>query len=263
MNMRLRYIVVLLVTMSSCGSIQHKLQNSSNVVVAHRGAWKQEHLPENSIASLKKAIKLKCAGAEFDVRMTLDSVLVVNHDEHYQGMLIEDTKYEELASIKLSNGEQLPTLKAYLLAGIKNNKTTGLVCEIKPSKQKERGIFIAQSVVDLVTALNATSYVSFYISFDYDILKKIAAISTTKTQYLYGDKSPDEIKNDGISGLDYYTSVYKNHPEWIPRAKKLGLILNAWTANKEEDLKWLLNNNFDYITTDEPELLLKMSSNLK
>ena len=59
-------------------------------VIAHRGAWKEFNLPENSIASLEKAIELKCDGAEFDVRRTLDGVLVVNHDPVYFGDTIQN-----------------------------------------------------------------------------------------------------------------------------------------------------------------------------
>jgi len=33
--------------------------------------------------------------------------------------------------------------------------------------------------------------------------------------------------------------------------------LNAWTINEEKDMNWLLENNFDFITTNEPELLFK------
>jgi glycerophosphoryl diester phosphodiesterase len=65
----------------------------NNVVVAHRGAWKQQNLPENSIAALKHAIVLKCAGSEFDVRMTKDDVLIVNHDADYHDLTIEDYNY--------------------------------------------------------------------------------------------------------------------------------------------------------------------------
>lgn len=33
--------------------------------------------------------------------------------------------------------------------------------------------------------------------------------------------------------------------------------MNAWTANTVEDIDWLLVNDFDYLTTDEPELVFK------
>lgn len=62
-----------------------------NPVVAHRGAFKKNGFPQNSIASLREAIRLQCAGSEFDVRMTLDDSLVVNHDPHYQKLNIETT----------------------------------------------------------------------------------------------------------------------------------------------------------------------------
>lgn len=55
-----------------------------NGVVAHRGAWKSDGLPQNSIASLKKAISLEVAGSEFDVQLTADGVLVLNHDPVYE-----------------------------------------------------------------------------------------------------------------------------------------------------------------------------------
>ena len=64
--------------------------------------------------------------------------------DEYNGLLIEDTKYEELLKFKLSNGEKLPTLKEYILIAKKNNSSTGLICEIKPSKYKDRGKIIAQ-----------------------------------------------------------------------------------------------------------------------
>ena len=81
---------------------------ASNVIVAHRGAWKKQNLPENSIASLKWAINLQCTGAEFDVRMTADDSLIINHDPQYNKQSIEKTTYNQLVKTPLSNGEKLP-----------------------------------------------------------------------------------------------------------------------------------------------------------
>ncbi|SMO40593.1 Glycerophosphoryl diester phosphodiesterase [Saccharicrinis carchari] len=229
---------------------------ANNPVVAHRGAWKKYKLPQNSIASLKHAIELNCTGAEFDVRITADSVLIVTHDKDYHDLLIVETTYQELAKHKLANGELLPTLKDYLLAGMENNKGTGLVCEIKPTRNKELNLKMAEKTIQLVKELKAEPYIHSYISFGYDILKKIVEIdATAKTQYLNGNKTPQQLKEDGIWGLDYHFNIFKRNPEWIKSAKDLGLSLNAWTVNKPDDMDWLLANDFDYITTDEPELL--------
>ena len=258
----MRYIIIILVLMGfiSCKPNQYSkgAKFAANPVVAHRGAWKTESLPQNSIASLKHAIALGCAGSEFDVRMTADSVLIVNHDPHYNDLVIEETNFSELSHKKLSNGETLPTLREYLLAGMKNNSTTGLVCEIKPSKMEGGDQILAERVVALVKELKAEKYISYYISFSYDILKRIIEIEPeAKTQYLDGSMSPEAIEKAGISGMDYAMSVFKKNPQWIAEAKKRNLILNVWTVNNSKDMDWFLGYRFDYITTDDPELLFK------
>ncbi|MDZ7612472.1 MAG: glycerophosphodiester phosphodiesterase family protein [Flavobacteriaceae bacterium] len=149
---------------------------NQNSVVAHRGAWKLAGLPQNSIASLKQAITLGCVGSEFDVRMTADGHLVVNHDADFHGLDIEKTNYNNLLVYTLSNGEKIPTLAEYIQTGMENNPGTRLVCEIKPSEiSKERGLLIAEKAVNLVNSLKGGFMVD-YISFDYDILKKIKEI---------------------------------------------------------------------------------------
>lgn len=237
---------------------QPKIDFANNVVVAHRGAWKTNNLPKNSIASLRKAIDLGCVGSEFDIRMTADSVLIVVHDAEHHGLKVEKSTFAELSKFKLSNGENLPTLKDYISEGVKNNDSTGLVLEIKPSKIENWDGFVTEQVVDLVKDLKADPYILSYISFSYEVVQKIKALNPkAKTQYLQSSIAPETLKKDSISGLDYHVNQLKKHPEWINSAKNLGLILNAWTVNKAEDMDWLLANNFDFITTDEPELVFK------
>lgn len=256
-------LLIILISFSACNSNSKKnITFANNVVVAHRGAWKTDSLPQNSIASLRKAIDLGCVGAEFDVRMTADDVLIVTHDADYHGLEIEESTYSELSKYKLFNGEMLPTLEAYINEGLKNNDSTGLVCEIKPSKIEGRNPIITEKVVNLVKTLNAENHILAYISFSYEILKKIKELDgNAKTQYLDGSKKPEDLKEDDISGLDYIVYKYKAHPEWIENAKNLGLALNAWVADTPETINWLLANDFDYITTDEPELVFKSIKN--
>jgi len=244
--------------LGSCkNSKEKKITFADNSVVAHRGAWKSDNLPQNSIASLKKAIELRCVGSEFDVRITADGVLIVTHDADYHGLQIEETTYGELSKIKLSNGETLPTLKDYILAGMVDNNSTGLVCEIKPSKDKARNPFIAEKTVALVKELKAEDYILSYISFSYVVLKKIEELqSTAVTQYLDGSKTPLQLEEDGIDGLDYHISKLKRRPDWIRSAKEKGLLLNSWTVNKAADIDWLIANEFNFISTDEPSLAL-------
>ena len=175
-TMNLAVIALVYVLFTACVAHKmvsfNKIKFAANNFVAHRGAWKKNNLPQNSIASLKQAIKLQCTGSVFDVRMTADDSLVINHDPHYNNLPIENTTFVDLQKINLSNGEKLPTLREYLLAGIKNNRITRLVCEIKPSEiSNERGKIIVAKMVQLVDQIKAQQLL-VYISFDYDILKK-------------------------------------------------------------------------------------------
>jgi glycerophosphoryl diester phosphodiesterase len=191
--------------------------------------------------------------------MSVGDSLIINHDPHYRGMEIEKTTFPELRAIPLLNGEPLPTLRQYIKEGMANNHQTRLVLEIKPSSiGKERGKLIAERAVRLVQELNGAPYI-VYISFDYDILKKVIEVSPgAETQYLNGDVAPMQLKADGITGADYHFSVFKKHPEWIEQAKKNNIVLNAWTVNGKEDMQWLLSSKFQFITTSEPELLLSL-----
>lgn len=240
------------------------MKKNTTEVIAHRGAFKKNNLPENSIASLREAIRLGCAGSEFDVRMTADDSMVINHDPAYHKLEIEKSTYTQLLAFTLSNGEKIPTLREYLLAGKKDNPGTILVVEIKPSAMgKERAQFITDAVVALVEKLGLRRNV-VYISFDYEMVKRIHAIDPkAHTQYLNGDKSPLELKNDGITGLDYHYSVFEKNPDWIPMAHKEGIVLNAWTVNDAVNMDKLINAGFAYITTNEPEMLFERVKQLK
>ncbi len=266
----MRYTICLLLftsmVFSAClKNVQNKrFKAATNPVVAHRGAWKTKGLPENSIASLRAAITLGCVGSEFDVRMTADDSLIINHDPAWHNLSIEKSRYAEITQFPLSNGEKLPTLREYLLAGAHQNPHTYLVCEIKPSEtSKERGQRIAARVLALVHELHLEKRV-VYISFDYDILKKIIELAPqVHTQYLEGDRNPAQLKADGVRGADFHHSVYRDHPDWVSIAQQNHILLNAWTVNEKSDMEWLMNAGFDYITTNEPEMALDLWEKIK
>ncbi|TDQ13578.1 glycerophosphoryl diester phosphodiesterase [Algoriphagus boseongensis] len=234
-----------------------------NKIIAHRGAWKAKGFPQNSLASLNQAIALGCEGSEFDVWMTSDDVLVVNHDGEFMGMEIEHTTYQQLLSQKLPNGEKIPTLEEYLKEG-KKQKGTKLILEFKPSQiSVERSEKVGEMAVKTVKKMKAQKWVD-YITFSYEGGKKaIATDPKANVAYLNGDKSPAQLKEDGFFGFDYNIRLLRQKPEWIKEAQALGLTTNSWTVNSAEDMNWLLDLGVDFITTDEPELLFKILSERK
>lgn len=235
----------------------HYAQAQSKVI-AHRGAWKTQNLPQNSLASLNHAIELGCFGAEFDVHLTKDNILVINHDRDFYGIDIETSNYKDLLAIKHPNGESIPTLEEYLKEGKKQNKTR-LVLELKTSIiSKERTLKATQMCVDMVEKLKMNDLVD-YIFFDYDAGKLVHKLnSNADVAYLNGDIAPEQVKKDGYTGIDYNLNVYKKNPTWIKDAHAIGLTVNVWTVNTEEDMLNFIEQDVEFITTDEPEKLLSL-----
>lgn len=244
-------------------SLGDQIQFNQNKVIAHRGAWKNTGTPQNSIASLKAAIDMGCAGSEMDVHMTGDSMLVVNHDADYAGLKVQESALTELRKTPLTNGEPFPLLEDFL-AIIKTQKGTRLILEIKPSqKGREWANATVQRVVTMVQEMKAQPWV-VYISFDFEMCKEILRLQpTANVQYLNGDKTPAQLKDENISGMDYHYSIFSKHPEWIAEAKELKIDLNAWTVNDAGMMKQLLAAGFNYITTNEPEMLFQITSSEK
>lgn len=222
-------------------------------IIAHRGAWKEFNLPENSIASLEKAIELKCEGAEFDVRRTLDGVLVVNHDPVYYGDTIQTNTYAFLNRNKLSNGESLPTLEEYFLKGTQDKHKTLLICEIKAAiKDKEQDYLATIETLALAKKLKIEKRI-VYISFSKDILSWIKEKQPTATVlYLESDLSIDAVVENKFDGINLHYTSFKNNSQLSATAKNAGLKIGSWTVNELSDLAILQAQGVEWITTNQP-----------
>ena len=220
-------------------------------VIAHRGYWDTDGSAQNSIASLQKAQELKIYGSEFDVWMTSDGVLVVNHDATIEGLKIEDTPYAQLKDLRLKNGEKLPTLEAYLQQG-KKDKKTKLILELKSHSTKEKEDKATAAVVKMVEQTGMKKQTE-YISFSMNICKELVRLDPkAEVAYLSGDMTPQELKALHITGIDYHINVMKDNKHWIEEAHKLKMTVNVWTVNAEEDLQEMIAAGVNYITTDKP-----------
>jgi glycerophosphoryl diester phosphodiesterase len=223
-------------------------------IIAHRGAWKEFNLPENSIASLEKAIALKCDGAEFDVRRTVDGVLVVNHDPVHFGDTIQTNTYAYLNSKKLSNGESLPTLEKYFLTGTQDKHKTLLICEIKAAiKDKEQDYLATIETLALAKKLNIEKRI-VYISFSKDILLWIKEKQPKATVlYLESDLSIDAVVQNKFDGINLHYTAFKMNSQLSAAAKNAGLKIGSWTVNELSDLAILQQQGVEWITTNQPQ----------
>ena len=244
--------LLFILCMSAAMTVQAQTQ-----VIAHRGYWDCEGSAQNSITALRKAAGIQIYGSEFDVHLTADDKLVVNHDDAIQGYEIAETQYKTLKRLHLDNGERISTLKNYLKEG-KKHPHLKLILEAKSLKSKEREDIMAKKIVSCVKKYNLEKQVE-YISFSQNLCQQFKEMCpTSEIAYLNGDLSPKEVKDKGWTGIDYHFKVFKKHPEWIKEAHELGLKVNSWTVNSKEDMQELTKLKIDYLTTNNPPLAKKV-----
>ena len=224
-------------------------------IVAHRGFWNCEEAgyAKNSVAALRCAQEAGFWGSEFDVNMTSDGVLIVYHDSDVEGKKIEKHPYAEFKDFKIKNGEVIPTIDQYLEQGKKYPETM-LVYELKPhscdqvedrfveitiEKLKEHGLLDPERVM--------------FISFSLHICEVLAEkLPEFTVQFLGSSKSPVELAERGINGVDYNHAVYSLHKKWYSQARANKMSVNAWTVNNEKDMKKMFRMGVDQLTTDHP-----------
>ena len=225
-------------------------------VISPRGYWTAPNSAQNSLASFTKADSVGVFGSEIDVWLTADDKLIVNHDRVYKGTDInmEKSTLKEITSIVLPNGENIPTLDAYLrLVATKPN--TRLILEMKSLSDLKREDLAAEKIVKALrkyNLLDRTDIIAFSINACL-AFKKL--MPDGRIFYLNGDLAPRSIKKLGLTGIDYSMSVLRKNPKWVEQAHKEGLEVNVWTVDTEEDMRYFIDLGVDYITTDYPERL--------
>ena len=243
--------LILAAAISLTGCRSHKV-----AITAHRGFWKSEAVANapNSLASLGEAQANGFWGSEFDVNMTADGRLVVLHGPMIQTVNAQASPAAALDTLVLENGEPVPTLDSYLSLGAKSKCV--LVFEIKAHQTAERSVEVTKACVEALKAHGLFDPErGIFISFSYDACKWIAANAPKFTnQYLGGDKSPSQLHEDSINGLDYHFSVLQKNPGWIEEAHALGMSVNVWTVNDAAIMQEMIEAGVDCITTDEPLL---------
>ena len=259
-----KLVVLILLLSAGTGAFAQKTH-----IIAHRGFWQAEAAgnTQNSIASLMAAGEQYFWGSEFDVQLTVDNVVIVNRDSEIKTSSskyrIGDTPWKDLRKMKLSNGEARPTLDAYLVAG-SNFPDTRMVVDLKPQREvpgsharEDELLFQTISALDKYGLFTPERVM--FTSFSPYLCEKIGTLYPEYvSQYMEGDLSPAQVKAKGINGIDYPFMVFKEHPQWVAEAKQLGMSVSAWTVNKEEDIREMLDLGVEYITTDEPLLVKKI-----
>ena len=217
-----------------------------NNKIAHRGMFDNIKIPENSIASFKKALKYNYS-IELDIQLTKDNILVVFHDSNLKRMtgidkVIEDTNYEEIKELKLLNtNEHIPTLDEVLK--LINNKVL-LDIEIKKTKKIKE--------ITNVLKNKLSNYSNFVLkSFDPRIVRNLKKNINAEVGYLIDYKNKFLYSNLIIkySKADFLSISKKllKTKKFQKLKKKYQLLI--WTIKDKNEIK---DENIIYICNKLP-----------
>lgn len=243
--------------LSSCNGYNEQVRQDSVIrhtrvtkIIAHRGYWKAEGSCENSIKALESAALLGADGTEFDIWLTKDDSVVVNHDAKYAGKIISKTKYSELIKERLPNGEKLPTLREYLRAA---KKYPDLILFIEIHEERMLP-FILSIVIN--EKLNNEIVFSSFLKF---VCERLHAIDRSLTilplQPLPNYYSMHEYSKR-FKGIAFSLQYFKGHEDIIDQAIEEGLMLATWTVGGAEVYDWFYDHHFKYVVTDNPNVLV-------
>jgi glycerophosphoryl diester phosphodiesterase len=253
--------------------------------IAHRGG--AALMPENTLAAFADAMARGCDGAELDVQLSRDGLVVVHHDFRLMadvarkdgvwldrpGPRIKDLTWAELQQFDLGSPRpssayaqkrplvrpvpdaKMPSLEEVIALAASAPRPFLLMVELKTDTGADSAdpAALAAAVYRLCAGLDDRV---IFVGFDWRALLPLAAIGAPcwfTTDRLQGDARPviDAIVDAG--GQGWFPHFADATPDRTAYARAKGLKLGAWTVNEPADMARL--KGLDAICTDRPDLL--------
>jgi glycerophosphoryl diester phosphodiesterase len=203
--------------------------------IGHRGA--DGSLPENTLASMRRALELNLDGFEFDIQLSKDNIPVVIHDDTLERTtngkgLVSNHTLEELQRLDAGSGEKIPSLIDVIK--LIDNKCR-LFIELKAeNSEKPVAEIISYAVKNL-----GWDYEHFYVcSFNHNQIKFIKdLIPHVKTCALLVG-IPVSLAQIAVEAGAWSLNPAIDHvtKEFIDDAHRRGLKVLAWTADRQEQI---------------------------
>lgn len=249
--------------------------------IAHRGG--AALMPENTLPAFADAAARGCDGAELDVQLSADGVVVVHHDFRLMaglarrdfawlaapGPRIKDLTLAELRRYDIGHPQPgndyarkhprvravdatVPTLAEVVSLANATPHGFTLMVELKCDASTDSADPVA--LADAAYAVSGCDVI--YVGFDWRALAPLAMRGAScwfTTDKLQGDARPviDAIADAG--GQGWFPNFPDATPDNVAYARTRGLKVGAWTVNDPADMRRL--QNLDAICTDRPDIL--------
>lgn len=227
--------------------------------IAHRGF--SGKYPENTMMAFRKAVDVGADGIETDLHMTSDGIIVICHDETIDRTtngsgFIKDYTYDEIRKLDAGKGEKIPSLDELL--NFMKDKNLLLNLELKNDVINYNNL--EKNTINKIYEYGLEKNV-IISSFNHQSMKRIKQYdSSIRTGLLYGSticKPEEYAKQMGADALHPLFSLVMDQ-DVVHDIKKSGILINAYTVNREDEMKKLIGLGIDGIITNYPNILKKL-----
>lgn len=227
------------------------MNNKNICMIAHRGY--SSAYPDNTEIAFIKAAENHSGGAETDVRVTKDGILVVNHNDEVvfadgSELLVAEATYAELSEKPMRNTKSedtvyICTFRRYLEIMKENNMICFVELKGEFSDDKVREVF---DTVSEIYDLSKCIMQSFEFA---NLIKAREMFPNLPLMLTYGSDEIDYRRcfDYGFSLDAYYKAVTE---EMIKEFHDRNLEVALWTVNDKEALDYCLSLDIDYIESD-------------
>lgn len=231
-------------------------------ILAHRGYFSlngERVTDENSIEALRRAQEAGIEAVEFDIHQTADDSLIVNHNQKINDELdCQKSTFAELRAYTLPFGNKMPTLHEWLVQASKSDGPL-LYLEIKSHATPEAETKVVKAILDEVHKMGMQDRMR-YLAFSHFACEEIMRLEPTAKVTLNSARmetslTPDEAKEKGYAGISYHAKVFDKKPEWIARARELGLETYYWMVDTPELARYCKKVGVSWFTTNYYDLM--------
>ncbi len=230
-------------------------------VAAHRGGaglW-----PENTLGAFRGALGLGVDLVELDVHRAADGTVVVIHDPTLERTTagrgpVRERTADELAALGV------PRLAEVL--GLLAPSAAGLLLEIKVDERGASYPGIEEAVLALLDAAGLRSRTRV-MAFEWETLARLRPLAPDlRLTGLLGRRGADALggvraavaRLAALGADDLGLERTLLTPDAVAAARAAGLTLGVWTVNEPDALRAALGAGVDYVTTDRPDLALRL-----
>ena len=225
------------------------------LIMAHRGA--ALHAPENTLASVHRAISDSTDYIEIDVQETADGEVAVFHDSDFMKtarnpLTIWDARRTDIEAIDIGSWfdpayseERVPTLQEILAAA---QGQTRVVIELKYYGHDQD---LERRVIDIVEQAGMADQI-VVMSLKYDKVQKIRAM---RPDWTYGLLTSVNLGDATRFDVDFLAvNAATATRGFVERAHRAGMDVYVWTVNDPYLMSAMMSRNVDGIITDDPGL---------